>query len=219
MFKTAFSNGVTMKKSDEVKERIIEATTRLIVQSDGDVMDINTRAIAQEAQVGTGLINYHFQTKENLIEICVERMISKVIAAFDPAVQQQQPAARLKQTAKLVFDFLVENPAVSRISILTDHKQPKADDNTMKSTGGMYRVLGGSGDLEVPGASGDPGNPGDPGSAQFLLTFALVSTMQALFLRKEQSGELFGYDIRVKAQRDEALDLLVGTLFGGREDE
>lgn len=192
-----------MKRSDEVRERIIAATTRLIVNSDGDVMDINTRAIAQEAQVGVGLINYHFQTKENLIEICVERMINKVIAAFDPLLQEQDPVARLGHTAQLVFDFLVENPAVSKISMLSDHSKPKVDDNTMRSTLGMDRVLG-----EVEGS----------GSVRMLLTFALVSTMQALFLRREQSGELFGYDIRDKAQRDEVLELLVNALFGGRDD-
>ena len=38
--------------------------------------------------------------------------------------------------------------------------------------------------------------------------------MQALFLRKDLSKELFGYDINVKEQRDEVLDLLIDTLFG-----
>jgi AcrR family transcriptional regulator len=188
-----------MKKSAEVKERIIEATISLITKSSGDAANINTRAIAEAAGVGVGLINYHFQTKDNLIEICVERMIGEVIASFSPTLQEQQPLARLKHSAKLVMDFLIENPSVARISILTDCKTPKTDDNTIKSAMSAKTTLKSS---ELSDKE------------QFLLTFALNLTMQALFLRKDQSEEVFGYDINVKKQRDEALDLLIDSLFG-----
>jgi len=189
-----------MKKSKEVKEKIIEATISLITESDGDVTDINTRAISDRADVGVGLINYHFQTKENLIDICVERMIGRVISAFAPSTPEQTPAARLKHTAKLVFDFLVDNPAVSKISILSDHKNPKMNDNTIISAMGMSKGLG---------------NLGISAKEQFVLAFALTSVIQTLFLRKEQSSELFGYDVNLKEHRDEVLDLLIDTIFGG----
>ncbi|MCL1964309.1 MAG: TetR/AcrR family transcriptional regulator [Firmicutes bacterium] len=193
-----------MKGSGDVKEKIIEATMGLIAESAGDIADISTRTIAERTHIGTGLINYHFQTKENLIEICVERMIGKVIAAFTPSTPEQTPTARLKSTAKQVFDFLVDNPAVSRISILSDHKNPKKSDSTMKSAMGMNKVLG---KLEISEKE------------QFVLAFALTSAMQAMFLRKDQSGELFGYDMNVKEQRDKVLGLLIDTMFGGFEHE
>jgi AcrR family transcriptional regulator len=193
-----------MKKSDEMKELIIKTTIDLITESDGDITTISTRAIADKAQVGTGLVNYHFQTKENLIEICVERMIGKVIAEFAPVVVETSPMAQLKHRAKLVFDFLIGNPAVSKISILSDHKNPKNDDNTIKSTMGICRALG---------------DFGVPENDRFILAFALVSVMQALFLRREQSEELFGYDLHIKERRDEVLDLIIDNLFGGFENE
>ena len=189
-----------MKKSDEMKELIIKTTIDLIAESDGDITTINTRAIADKAQVGTGLVNYHFQTKENLIEICVERMIGKVIAAFAPSVAGLSPMAQLKHTVQLVFDFLIGNPAVSKISILSDYKNPKNDDNTMKSTLGLYRALG---DFSIPK------------NDRFILAFTLVSVMQTLFLRREQSEELFGYDLHNKERSDEVLDLIIDNLFGG----
>lgn len=193
-----------MKKSEKVKERIIEAATSLITESAGDVANINTRAIAEKAGVGVGLINYHFQTKDNLIEICVERMIGEVIAAFSPETQAQSPVARLKHSAKLVMDFLVENPAVARISMLSDYKNPKGDDNTMKSAMSVKLVLGSS---------------GLPEKEQLILAFALTSVMQALFLRKDRSGEVFGYDVNIKEQRDDVLNLLIESIFGELEHE
>ena len=193
-----------MKKSKDVKEKIIEATISLITESDGEVTNINTRAISERANVGVGLVNYHFQTKENLIEICVERMIGKVISTFAPSAPEKTLTARLKYIAKMVFDFLINNQAVSRISILSDQKNPKTNDNTMMSAMGFNKILA---QLKISNKE------------QFVLAFALTSVIQALFLRKEQSDELFGYNINMKEQRDEVLDLLIDTMFGGTENE
>ena len=193
-----------MKKANMVKERIIKATIHLITESDGDIANINTRAIAERANVGIGLINYHFQTKENLLEICVGRIIGKVITAFNPLPlpTTQTPDALLKHSMKLVFDFLIENPAISRISILSDFKNPQMNDHTMKSATGARQKMS---NLDMPERE------------RLVLSFALVSLMQAFFLRKEQSGELFGYDINIKEQRDEVLDLIIDKLMGGYE--
>lgn len=68
-----------MKKSDNVKEAIIAATIDLIVNSDGNIDEITTRIIAYKANTSVGLINYHYQTKDNLIEICVQQIIGNVI--------------------------------------------------------------------------------------------------------------------------------------------
>jgi AcrR family transcriptional regulator len=195
-----------MKKSDNVKERIIEATIALIKDSKGDIAYINTRSIAEKANVGVGLVNYHFQTKEHLIEICVERIIGNVISSFSPSLKPaiQTPVERLKHIAKLVTDFLIDNPAVSRISILSDFKNPQNFDNTMKSVTGFHHSIS---NLKIPEKE------------RFLLAFTFTLAIQALFLRREGSKELFGYDVNVKEQRDQVIDLLVDNLFGGFEYE
>ena len=59
----------------DIKEKIIDATVSLIESSDGLIENITMRAIAQKADVAVGLINYHFTSKKNLIEICVQRII------------------------------------------------------------------------------------------------------------------------------------------------
>ncbi len=72
----------TNNMADSVKEKLIMVTIELITGGGGNIEDITTRAIAQKAGVGVGLVNYHFQTKDNLIEICVGRIIRNVISVF-----------------------------------------------------------------------------------------------------------------------------------------
>lgn len=72
-----------MKKTRDVKEIIIQATTALIEENSGHVQRITARTIAERAGGGLGLINYPFTSKENLITICVQRIIGNVIAGFD----------------------------------------------------------------------------------------------------------------------------------------
>lgn len=198
-------HGGEMKKTADIKEHIIAVTTELINQSNGNIAEITTRLIADQAGIGIGLINYHFQSKENLIEICVERIINKVILAFAPPTQEQSLVLRLKHSAKLVFEFFVENPAVTRISILSDYKNPKQDDNTRRTITGICKGLGDDFDI--------------PESKRHILAFTLVSVMQAMFLRKDQTEDFGGYDFTIKEQRDEVLDLLIDRIFAGFEDE
>ena len=190
-----------MEKSIMAKEKIIEATMNLLLESKEDTENISIRAITKKAQVGIGLINYHFQTKERLIEIAVERIFNNAIIAFKPELSlgSDNTTEWGRQGAKSKFDFLISNPAISRIFMLTDLKNPKAADNTMRSVELCNQAIDG---IAVPDKQ------------RFLLAFTFVSVVQTLFLRKDLSKELFGYDINVKEQRDEVLDLLIDTLFG-----
>lgn len=195
-----------MKKSDELKEKIIEVTTELIINSNGDIERVTTRSIAEKADIGIGLINYHFQTKENLIEICVQRIIGNVISNFHPIIEENLDGIdRLKRVAKMVADFLTDNESVSSISILGDCKSPRTDDNTMKTVKGFSMALG---KCEIPD------------NEKSILLFALTSIMQSIFLRKNISSELFNFNFKYKKERDFFLDFIVDRLFvGGRNYE
>ena len=73
-----------MKNSTEVKEIIIKSTIELIEQSNGDIKKITSRSIAEKSGIALGLINYHFESKENLIALCVQRIINNVLMNFAP---------------------------------------------------------------------------------------------------------------------------------------
>lgn len=181
------------------KERIIRASMDLIRESSGNIDQITIRAIAEKAGVGIGSVNYHFQNKENLITLCVQRMIGEVISNYRPAEGQER---NLAANVKAVADFLAENPALSQFSILGDHYAPQKSDNTMKTVQGFSTFL--------------PEN-NIPDSEKKLRIFTLVSVVQALFLRREMSGEIFGSDFRDKHQRDWLLDRIIQWLFQEHE--
>ena len=64
------------------KGAIIEATITLINEKGESLNEITVREICKKANVGLGLVNYHFGNKDKLIELCVERMISGIVDHF-----------------------------------------------------------------------------------------------------------------------------------------
>lgn len=200
----AVQRGEAMKKSDELKEKIIKVTTKMIISSNGDIDRVTTRSIAEKAGIGIGLINYHFQTKENLMELCIQRIIGNVISNFNPNIEESvNGTERLKRVTKLVADFLINNDAVSSISILGDYKNPKSNDNTIKTVNGFGLALG---KCEMSD------------SEKTILLFALTSILQSVFLRKDMSSELFKFNFNDKKERDLFLDFIIDRLFMKERD-
>jgi len=189
-----------MKESSNVKENIIKATTELIQESSGNVADITTRAIAKKANVGIGLINYHFQSKENLITICVQRIIETVVSSFSTAGKNHESDKdRLTDWAIQVFDFLFENNAISRISILGDLSDYSVDSNSVKSQKGFMLAI----------------NKDIKDSDKNIISFILTATMQIAFLSSKTSRELLGYDFNNRSERNSFITKLVSALFDG----
>ncbi|HEX3037706.1 MAG TPA: TetR/AcrR family transcriptional regulator [Oscillospiraceae bacterium] len=191
-----------MGKSEEIKEKIMAATIDMLEKSNGKIENITIRGIAQTVGIGTGLINYHFGTKENLIEQCVQRIIQDVITVFKPQMQKGlDETGRLKETAKQVMDFLAKNPEISKISILGDMVNPMILDNTTKTVMGFLTVM-------------------EPEKKQAkLLTYCFTLILQGLFLRKEITKNTVGFDFNCKAERDTFIDFIVDRMYGGISHE
>jgi len=192
--------GVPIRNASEVRERILTAAMALIHEGNGDVAALTTRAIAQRAGVGVGLINYHFQSKENLITQGVQRMIANVVASFAPADRPtDSPAERLTDWAAQVFEFLFANPSLSRISILADFSQPSETSNSVRTQLGLTHAL--------------PANW--PAGQKALLTFVLTTAMQAAFLGGECNASRLGYAFDTPENRRAYIARLVRLLMGG----
>ncbi|MFL0250024.1 TetR/AcrR family transcriptional regulator [Clostridium neuense] len=192
-----------MKKSELAKENIIAVTINLIQEANGEADKITTRAIAKEAGVGIGLINYHFESKEKLLEICVQRIISDVIKSFKPDVNHELSSiGRLKKVTKMVTSFLIENSSVSKISILGDMNSPTVADNTMKTVKGLLFSME---DYSIPKKD------------KMLLSFGLTSILQAAFLRKDTMKESFGFNFNDRKEREAFIDFMIDKLFGGKQ--
>lgn len=187
----------------DAKKAILDATIQLIQESAGNTEALTIRAIAERGNVGVGLINYHFQTKENLIEMSVQKIIGEVISKFRPDTKENlSHLEQLKSVVKSVADFLAMQSSVSQISILGDYKTPKASDNTMQTVKGFGLSL----------------QDTRPEKESTLQLFMLTSVLQAVFLRRDLSKELFGYDYNDKTQRDKLIDAVMDHMRWEAED-
>lgn len=181
-------------KSEKTKKRIIEQTIELIQESNGLIENITIRKIAEKSNIGLGLINHYFGTKESLIEECVQRIIGGVIGAFHPAIAEGKDYVETTRcVAKQVMDFLMGNPEISKISILGDLKQPKEGDNTMGTVHGFGNRLSG----------------GNMQSFHKINSFMITAVLQVAFLRKDILLQTLGVDFNDKVQRDAFIDDLI----------
>ncbi|MDE7285435.1 MAG: TetR/AcrR family transcriptional regulator [Lachnospiraceae bacterium] len=118
------------------KEVIIQATIALIHEKGEKMNEITVRDICKRANVGLGLVNYHFGNKEKLIELCVERMVNGIVDHFHSIREKTEglsPFEKLEYLGNMTLTFLFEHYAVSKTSILTDMNMPKEDDNTHRT--------------------------------------------------------------------------------------
>ncbi len=175
----------------DTKEAIIQSTIDLIHEK-GEQMDgITVREIAQRANVGLGLINYYFESKDKLIELCVERIVNGIVDAFHTIREQTENLSafdKLAYLGNMTFSFLFEHYAVSRTSILSDMRIPKDDDNTHRT----YLAY-----LPLVSAC----RPDWDEETLKRKTFYLITVMQQSFLRHKVIGQLYGIDLTNAKER------------------
>ncbi len=188
-----------MNKNVNVKNRIIEVTTELIEQYDGNIKDTTARMIAAKANVGLGLINYHFGSKEKLITECVQRIIGKVVQEFHMTKQYETDKERLTACAAYVFNFLFEHSAISRVSILGDFQNYTGNCNSVLTQQGFSLSFKNSISNED----------------KSMFVFILTAAMQVAFLGSETIKQLLGYDFTKTGDRAAYIGKLVDFLFEG----
>ncbi|MGI6608496.1 MAG: TetR/AcrR family transcriptional regulator [Erysipelotrichaceae bacterium] len=171
-----------MNENINVKEKIISTTIDLIRNSNGIVENITIRKIAETAGVATGLVNYHFRSKENLIEICVQKIISNVMKTFpDKETSKEYLKNNNQDIASFsanVFKFLLNNQEISRISIIGDLSNPNLISNSSVSYQAIYKAL----------------NKDEPDKIRKIKAFIFLATLQSAFLNRDISSDLLSID-------------------------
>jgi AcrR family transcriptional regulator len=182
---------------ETLKEQLIQATIALINENPHN---ITVRQIAERAGVGVGLINYHFQTKDNLIDVAVQRIIDAAIARVPDILAgfAGTPEEKLRQMARSTMRYIASNPNVSRISILRDMGQGHAADNTQTTIRAYDSMLQGI----IPDKK-----------KRALIVHVLVASLQALFLRAGVLREISGFDFYDEEQRGRFIDALLDVLL------
>jgi AcrR family transcriptional regulator len=174
----------------DIKEKIISTTISLIEESDGMIDNITVRAIAQKADIAVGLINYHFGSKKNLIEICVQQIISHVMRTFSETeylaryrcCDKKLPDVDIAVFTAGVFSFLLDHPQIAKISMLGDLSHPDIKSNSSVSFKAIYKAM------SVQESESD----------RKIKAFILLSVIQSAFLNRQISAELLGFNLSDK---------------------
>ncbi len=191
-----------VKQDKNIRGKIIQATIELIKEH-GDTTKITVRDIAASAGVGIGLINYHFQTKDNLINLCalelIRHSVEQLVTISLPI--EMKPIDQLKSLSRGIAAFMAMNPGVSRISIIKDYVTADTADNTTQVV-----------KLFSPIARKICGNDKSDQELHLLLHI-LVSSIEAAFLRKNVMNDSFGIDFNDSEQRDHFVDFCIDRIF------
>lgn len=189
-----------MNQDAAARDRILAAAVELMGEQ-GDARRVTVRAVAQKAAVGVGLINYHFRTKEALVDEAVQLHIRQVVGRWDEHVPRSaDPVRRVRAMLKATARFLATHPQVSRTSILLDLEKPRFDDNTDQTFCALLAAL-------------RDAMPRQPDREVRLAAAHIISALQGAFLRKEVLARRAGLDFDVEADRDALVDAILAPLL------
>ena len=190
-----------MKKN--IKQSIINETIDLIKVND-DVRKITIRDICKATGVGTGLINYHFKSKEKLIACCVQQIIGDIISKFNNmclSLKNKTALEKLRMMIKSTCTFLVDNENIARISILTDMQKGVLNDNTNQTLSVYLPIV----------------KAVCPSETDLLdikiLTCNLIFALQGLFLRTDLVKADLALDFREEKDREILIDKVIDSVF------
>lgn len=173
------------------KEAIIQATIALIEEKGEYLEEITVREICKRANVGLGLVNYHFGNKDKLIELCVERIINGIVDRFQnirEKIEGLTAFEKLDYLGNITLDFLFEHYAISKISVLTDMQTPKDNDNTHRTYAAYLPLVAAC-------------RPDLDEESIRRKTFCLITVMQQAFLRHETVSKMFNIDLSERESR------------------
>ncbi len=156
--------------------------------------------IAEKADIGLGLINYHFGSKETLINECVQRIIGKVVTEFQMTGNYETDKERLTVCATYVFNFLFNHSAICRISILDDLQNYTENCNSVLTQQGFSLSL--------------ENNTSNKNKS--IIVFILTAAMQVAFLGSKTVKQILGYDFMETEDRAAYIKKIVDILFEGK---
>lgn len=183
-------------KDINAKEKIIKATIDILNEvSEPDKITI--RQIAERANVGIGLINYHFQTKENLLYTAVSDTMSQMAVQLQNINDGENiaPVERLRSMLKELVEFAIRYEKLSLILASYDLQQ-----------GNMQTPL-----YLMPVLREMFGDKKDEVEIR-IIALEIIATCQVVFLRSQVFKMYTGMDIKNKSQRDKFIDTLVNNL-------
>lgn len=190
-----------MKENDlDTRERIMKHTLELI-QNEKDFTKITIRKIIQNAGVSLSAVNYHFGSKEKLVNEVISRPIKQYLSSRESPYEKYRgdPVRILKEAVRQPADYLAENPNISRVSILSDMTDPMENDLTVRTMQYWRPAAKASFPLRSEEEVG-------------LILWKLSCLIQTAFIRSKNFKAQTGIDYYNKADRDRFVEEYINDL-------
>jgi AcrR family transcriptional regulator len=181
----------------QAKARILQATLALLNEVD-DPAQITVRQIADRAGVGIGLINYHFQTKEALLNQAVgDLMMAEAGKWFQaPPDRTLDPVLRLRRLFKETSRIAVLYPRL--MPLLLGYVLQSGDWSVPNMILPLLREIFGTRKHEID---------------LRLLALQLALPLQVMGLHPSKLQDFAGIDLLDDQQRDDLIDRLIDNLI------
>ena len=190
-----------VEKEDNSKQKIIDTTVEIL--SNEPLENLTMRRIAKEAKVTLSSINYHFQSKENLIDIAIEKVFTNLVGTWDDVYTNKNgdPITRFRNLFKLGSKFIEAYPRLAKLSLLRDFQNPSIKDNTSMLSAAYLIAL-----KEIYG---------NERSEQELkiIVHTLISAAQTAILREAVLKETIGFDMKNKDDREFVSDFVFDLII------
>jgi AcrR family transcriptional regulator len=176
----------------DIREQIMQATIDLLGDQN-DTDRITMRQIAEKAGVGLGLINYHFKTRDALINEAIGEMMFHAAKPYFsiPSSVQENPAEAIKAifraTAEIGIRYSLARFTVQYALLQGNMEVPALIVPLIRQYFGSSKT-----DLEIR-----------------LMAFSMVTAIQVAYIRSDAFRLFAGVDIQNEQQCNEIIDVIV----------
>lgn len=185
---------------NDAKERLIDVTIKMICAGKKP-SEITVKEITEKAEVGNGMVNYHFQSKDNLIRLAVKKVMSCATNLLGKKIESKEnepPIERLAIILKEVVNFIANNSEISKIAILDDLESNQGRAHLLSSEESYNKCL-----KELYG---------DNMHKLWIKNYLIAGYINYIFLKAENIKNEMGFDFYNKEDREKAIETLVDEL-------
>lgn len=193
------------EKDLTTRNAILKAAFELL--STDDVKDITIRSIAHHANVAISAINYHFQTKENLIDLSINAGVGNIV---NNAVElfnnlPDKPFEKLIIVLNDVCNKIASLSRISKISIINDLQKGFALDNIYNSVNALNIMLN-----EIFNGKEFPQKSENEIR---IIAYQITASIQFGFFRSEQMKEEIGLNFYLSNDRKKYIEYILNNLI------
>lgn len=185
-----------MNNNLSAKERIMETLLKMLSEKK-EITKLTTREIAALSDVNTAMINYYYQSKDNLLNLAVTHYMSNIFEEIvNKSRENGEAIIRLRAMIKAIADVAISNFALSEVVILFDFKNGTIETNSMITPLLKEHFGASKSDDEIK-----------------IIGLQIIIPLQMMFLNEKTYRKYFTLDIKVLEERNQLIDCIIDNVI------